>query len=243
MATTVRDLITGSLRLINVVASNEAPSEDDIAICQSALEGMIDSWSNDSLLIYTINPYVFSLVGGQSQYTLGPGGDFDVTRPMNIQQAYVNWNMGQQKVDMPIQILNDAQFAAISVKQTPSSFPFAVYDNGNYPLRTLTFWPVPTTNTDITLWLWQPLIDTTDLDAPVSFPPGYERAFRFGLAVEIAPEFGKVVPDDVKSRASMAIDGLKKLNAVPQYSSGDGGLGTGRNRPFNWIVGNFLPWR
>ena len=79
---TLRDLVTGALRLVGVVASGEAPAEDDIAITVSALSGMIDSWSNNRLMIYTVNPYVFNFTGAQS-YTLGPGGDWDTPRPID----------------------------------------------------------------------------------------------------------------------------------------------------------------
>lgn len=240
---TLRDLITGSLRLINVVAQNEAPSDADVQTALYALDTMIDSWSNNPLLIYTFNPQMFNLSGGKKDYTLGPGGDWDTTRPMQIQQAYIEWNSGAQTVSLPVALLNDAQFASISVKNTPSSFPFALYDNGNYPLRTITVWPVPTVSTPITLWLMQPLIDPTNLDAPVSFPPGYERAFRFNLAVEIAPEFGKQVPESIMMTAATAKENLMKLNSVPQYLSGDGGLAQRRQPPWNWITGGFTPWR
>ena len=291
------------------------------------------AWSNERLMVYSINPYIFNTVGGQKDYLLGPGspvltftnivggslytngfypnisltgsatgtgciatvtvagnvvtnvqlsvnqdaggmgykvgdtltasntdlggfgsgftvdiasvgpGDWNITRPLRIEQAYVIWNdpTSAQAVDLPVQLLTDSEFAAISVKNTPSSFPFALYDNGNYPLKTVSVWPVPSTPTGMRMWLRQPLVDFTNLDQLISYPPGYERAFRFCLAVEIAPEFAKTVDPVVAQTALKAKQDLASMNSEPQHMCGDGGLSAGRI-PFNWITGGFSTW-
>lgn len=86
--TTPRALITGALRLLNVVQANEVPTADDMDISFDALNGMIESWSTDRLSIFTINPYYFEFVPGQKEYTVGPGGDWNVERPMEIDSIY-----------------------------------------------------------------------------------------------------------------------------------------------------------
>lgn len=241
---TVRKLITGAMRLINVVQANEAPTADDMDIAIESLNGMIDSWSNDSLMIYTKSPYYFNTQAGKQNYTLGPGGDWNITRPMNIDQAYVHYeSSGSQPVDMPIALANDAQWASIAVKSVQTTFPTVLYDNGNYPLRTISLWPVPNQTQQLVLWLWQPLIDLNDLDAEVSYPPGYERAFRFCLACELAPEFGKDVPATVAATAVRAKAELKSINAVTQYQNFDQSLQSKQRPIFNWITGNFVPFR
>lgn len=241
---TVRKLITGAMRLINVVQANEAPTADDMDIAIQALDGMVDSWSNDSYMVYTMNPYNFPTTAGQQTYTLGPGGDWDTIRPMAINQAYVHYqSSGSQPVDMPITMANDAQWASIAVKSVSTTFPTVMYDNGNYPLRTIYLWPIPNNTQQITLWLWQPLLTLDNLDEEVTFPPGYERALRFCLAVELAPEFGKEVPASVLSTAVRAKAEIKSLNAVTQYQNMDVGLQGNKGNYFNWISGNFVPFR
>ena len=94
--TTTRNLIKGALRLINVTAANEEPSQDDMEISLSSLNGLVDSLGNDILNIYTVQPYYFPLTPGKQHYTLGPaldsagnltGADWVITRPMRIEQA------------------------------------------------------------------------------------------------------------------------------------------------------------
>ena len=327
---TVREIVTGALRLINVVQANETPGDDDMNIALSAFDQMLDSWSNDRLLVYSINPYLFNTVGGQASYLMGPGspvltfstivpgsaytngsytnvpltggsgsgatasitvaggavticnvsntqvaggtgykigdvlsasntnlggsgsgftvpvltvgpGDWNIVRPLRIEQAYVVWNNNAQAVDLPVSLLTDAQFAAIAVKNTPSSFPFALFDNGNYPLKTVTVWPVPSVGTPLRLWLREPLVNFSALDAQVSYPPGYIRAFRFCLAVELAAEFGKTIPPEVMGTAIKAKEEIASMNAVPQYMSGAGGLNRAKSG-WNWITGGFVPF-
>jgi len=87
--TTPRELITGALRLINVVQANENPTADDMDISFEALNAMLDSWSNEKLSIFSMNPYEFQLAANQKEYTLGPGGDWEITRPMELLMMYV----------------------------------------------------------------------------------------------------------------------------------------------------------
>jgi hypothetical protein len=238
--TTTRDLINGAGRLINIIQQNEAMTGDNLNIALYSLNHMIDSWSNNRLMIYSIKQFEFPLTGQQT-YTLGPGGDWDVPRPMKIETAYARLQPGSpQQLDIAMQPLTVQQYASIAVKKTPSTFPFAYYDNNNYPLRDITLFPIPSGPANIVLWLREPLIDLDDIDAEVMYPPGYERAFRFNLAVELAAEFGKTCSPEVIARANNSINELQRLNSVPMYLRGDGGMSrSGRNRYFNWITGNF----
>jgi len=226
------------------VQANEEPTDDDMNITLEALSGMIDSWSNDSLLIYTMNPYTFNTVAGVQTYTLGPGGVWDIERPMKIAQANIHYTAaGSQPVDMPIALANDAQWASISVKSIQTSIPIVLYDNGNYPLRTIYIYPVPSQAQVLNLWLWQPLLNFVDLDEEVSFPPGYERAIRYCLAIEVSPEFGKNVSEPIISIAVSSKAELKSMNAVTQVQSFDKGVSSNTGTQFNWITGNFIPFR
>ena len=236
---TVRDLINGAGRLINIIQQNEAMTGDNLNVALYSLEHMIDSWSNNRLMIFSLREMEFPLTG-QESYTLGPGGDWNTERPMKIQDCYARLQPGSpQQLDIAMQPLTVDQYAGIAVKHTPSTFPFAFYDDCNYPLRTITLFPIPTGPANIVLWLREPLADLTNIDAEVNYPPGYERAFRFNLAVELASEFGKTCSPELLGKAEASILQIERLNSTPMYMRGDGGMSrSGRNRYFNWITGN-----
>lgn len=258
---TMRSLVTSALRLLNVVQENETPSAADMDIALSAFNGMLDSWSAERLNIFTVNPTYFNLVPNQQSYTLGTGGDWNTPRPMQILSAQVSlnstfeqgiipndWNLPYSKytatpntLDIPLEMLNDAQYAAINVKMTPSTFPTKIYDNGDFPLRKIYVWPVPTEVHPIILWLWAPLSNKSYLDAELNLPQGYERALKFNLAVELSAEFGKTLPEQIYTIANEAKAVIKRLNSGPQVIMGDIALVQSGTGIYNWITGFSTP--
>lgn len=233
---TIREIITGSLRLINVVQVNETPTAADIDISLESLRGMLGGWSADRLSVFLLKQYYFPTVAGQKEYTLGTGGDWNIPRPMSIERATLTYNgqitlnpltglyqlsTNNNTLDIPMEGLTDAQYAAIPVKNQQATYPVKYYDNGNFPLRVVSVWPVPTTNQPITLWLWQPLWSPDTLDQELQFPRGYERAIRYNLAVELAAEFGKSVQAEVQTIATTSYGTIKRGNSRNQIMTGD----------------------
>lgn len=253
---TIRELITGSLRLINVIQANEVATADDMDISLKALDAMVDSWSNDKLSIYLLKPWYFPTVANKKEYTLGPGGDWNIERPMNIERISVSYNgtltydpltglyslvNNQNTIDIMMELLTDAQYAAIPVKDQPATYPIKFYDNGNNPLRTVFLWPVPTTTQPVTVWLWQPLGTYANLDAQLNLPRGYERALRFNLAVELSAEFGKVPQDDVLRIATESYAQLKRINSRNVIMRGDLGLAVPGPSIYNYNMATTIP--
>jgi len=144
-------------------------------------------------------------------------------------------------VEIPVEKLTEDQYSAIALKNIVSQFPYKFYDNGDYPTRTISVWPIPDRCHKVRLWLWQPLINAADLDTDIVFPKGYERALRFALAVELAAEFGKTVPDNVARIAKMSKAVVKRLNSVPQVMVGDIAIASNGRKLFNYILGDTIP--
>lgn len=232
------------MRLLSTVQSGGQPSAAEIDVGLKALNVMIDSWSNDSLMIYKYQPYYFLTQSNKQDYTLGPGGDWDTERSMRIQEAYVNWETatggGLQTVSLPISIANDDQWSSIVVKYIKTQFPTILYDNGNYPLRTISLYPIPTGVTTIVLWLWKPLLTFDTIDDEIEFPKGYERCIRYNLAVELAPEYGIEAPIKVQETAMTSKMDLAAVNSVPQFMRMDPSMSQ-RSPTFNWLYGDTLP--
>lgn len=98
--TTIRQLITGAMRLNRLIATNETPTDDEMRVAQQSLTGLIDSLQTDLLNIYTTSPHTFLLTPGQGEYTLGPavdsgeltGADWIIPRPVRVERAVVVQN-------------------------------------------------------------------------------------------------------------------------------------------------------
>jgi len=226
---TIRNLITGSLRSLNVVSTNEDPSADDVQVCLDSLNSLLASLDNDLLNIYTFTPHRYLFVPGQQDYTLGPAlndglptnADWVTERPMRIEQAKVLlWpivspgviDIGPGTVTTPLTSLSMYEWTQIGLRTMPNNWPTVFYDNGNYPLRTISVWPIPTQQQAIELWLWEPLNSYSSLDEELNLPPGYERYLRLKLAIEVSAIFGKEPSQTLLATAVIAEDAVKRLN-------------------------------
>lgn len=214
---TALDLITSSLRLSQILGTGETPSADEANDALQVLNDMLDQWQAERLMIFTVGRQVFSLVPGQQDYTLGPGGDFDTVRPAKIESfSVILLQNPDQPMELPIESLNEDGWQAIPVKDITSSVVQAVWDAGGYPLRTLHYWPVPNTNSDVAIYPWTMLDEFSTLTTDHTFPPGYSKALRYCLAVDLCPEYGKQVDPAVAAQAILSRAIVKSIN-IPSY--------------------------
>ena len=69
------DIISSALKDIGALAAGETP---DPASAQDAfimLNRMLDQWSNEQMMVYYKTEIIFPITSGQTQYTIGPGGE------------------------------------------------------------------------------------------------------------------------------------------------------------------------
>lgn len=207
--TTVRDIIEGSLRLIEELGAGQTATAEDCADALVALTGMIDSWSIQGGSIFTESVETFNLTGGDSEYTIGTGGDFNTTRPVRLRAA--TYQLSGDTYTYGLEILSMEEYA-YQVDKDVTGTPHRVYFDGGYPLAKLRFHPVPASGSSVTLYSEKPLTTYTSINDTLVLPPGYERALRFNLAVEIAPEFGKQASPTVIAMAVESKQAIESKN-------------------------------
>ena len=213
--TTVQELITNSLQDLGVIAAGETPSYEDQARAFTVLNNMIASWNTEELMIYTIEQDLYNYVAGQQSYTIGTGGDFNATRPVKILAAYNRGNNGlQTQVDYPIEVTTDfSRYSEIVAKEIQTTLPVIMYDDGNYPLKSLYFWPVPSDTTyRPLLWSYQPLSSFASLATSISVPDGYMEALEYNLAVRCSVPFQVTPTPDLKELAVNTKANVKRIN-------------------------------
>lgn len=217
--TTVRDILTDALLQIGVLDPSEAIQPEAASAALRELNRMIASWNAEDLMVYTVDREVYPLIIGKQFYTIGTGGDFNAPRPVVIDMASVL--ISGSTVELPIEIYNDEQWRDTTVKQVNSSFPLVMWANGNYPLNTLAFWPIPQGDCSLVLYAWGQTSAFSDVNATVSFPQGYEDALVQNLAVRLAPVYG-AQPNPVTVQQSAATKArIKRINWEPVYRSAD----------------------
>jgi hypothetical protein len=234
---TAADLINGSLRLIGQLAEGEVPSNETSQDALAAMNQMLDSWSTERLAVYSTQNQVFTWPAVTISRTLGPTGDFVGTRPVLLDDA-TYFRDASTNVSYGLRMINQQQYNGIAVKTVRSTYPQVMWVNMTHPDIELYVYPVPTRDLEFHFVSVEPLSQPATLTTDLSFPPGYLRAFRYNLAMELAPEFG-IEPSTQVQRIAMASKrNLKRINAPDDIMSMPYSMMATRRR-FNIYTGGY----
>lgn len=247
-----------------MLAEGETPSSETANDALTALNQMIDSWNTERLAVFSTQDQVFNWPSGTRTMEIGPSGDIFIadsllstqvpepittqsdtlieapirgTRPILVDDA-TYFRDPQTNVSYGIKLINQQQYDGIAVKTVTSTYPQVMWVNMAYPNITMTVYPVPLRLLEFHLISVTPLDQAAILATPLSFPPGYLRAFKYNLACEIAPEFGVEPSAQVQRIAMYSKRNLKRINnpddimALP-YSI------VGTRQRYNIYAGNY----
>lgn len=234
--TTAGDQIKRALRLLGVLAEGETPSAETSQDALTALNQMIDSWSVERLAVYSTQDQVFTWPAGQISRTLGPTGDFVGNRPVLLDDA--TYYKAPSGVSYGIKFINQAQYNGIAVKTATSTFPQVIFVNMTNPNVEMYVYPRPLQDLEWHFISVDELTQPATLDTVLYFPPGYMRAFAYGLACELAPEFGVEPSPQVQRIAMTSKRNLKRINNPDDVMSLPYAVVANRQR-FNIYSGNF----
>ena len=227
--TTVRELCNDALVELGVLDPSEQMDGGSAAYALRTLNRMLQVWNTQDLMVYTVNRTVFSLIAGQQSYTLGTGGNFNMSRPARIDMVSILVNNGAYPLEIGLQILTDEEWRDTALKTTPSIWPTKVWITGNMPLNTLYFWPAPQDSTvDVVLYSWGRMDGFTSINDTVTLPNGYEEAIVTNLAMFLSSSYGIQPNPALGMRAAMSKDAIQSLNVGPLFASCDEGLIGGR---------------
>jgi len=235
--TTAGDIINGSLRLLGMLAEGETPSAATSQDALDAMNQMIQSWNIEHLMIYNTQDQVFTWPADQIQQTLGPSGDFVGNRPVLLEDS-TYFRDATTNVSFGIKFINQQQYDGIAVKTVTSTYPQVMWINMTYPDVTMTVYPKPTRALEWHFISAQEISQPVTLADTLAFPPGYLRAFRYNLALELGPEFGVTPSPDVRRIAIVSKRNLKRINNSNDIMSMPYSLVATRQR-FNVYAGNY----
>lgn len=222
-------VITDALKLLGVVAGHEQPTSAEQQDSFARLNELIDSWGTHAQTLLALRRDVLPLIVGEQVYTIGPGEDLDVPTPMTVDAvAYVI--AGTPDTEVFLDWATDQAYLAQAQKDLTGATPLQVAYTRTHAAGELWVWPVPTVALDVVLYWREPLAAFPDLVTPVALAPGYAKALRCNLAIELAPEFGRVVDPTVERLARESLADVKRANVPiveigidPALTGGGGG--------------------
>jgi len=215
--TSALDLITSSMRLATILASGETPTADEAIDGLKSLNDILENWSLERLSVWQVENQVFALTPGQASYTVGPAGDFNMTRPVRVSATSFVRVSG---ADFPVEQWGQGEYDQVAVKDIGGIPQRLLYLN-TYPLGGITLYPQPSQAMDLHLSFDRVLTFPVTLATQLAFPPGYEKALRFTLATNLAPEYGVTPPHSVGAIAASSKGDLKRANKVRVLSAYD----------------------
>lgn len=208
MSTTAGDLVRGALRLIGCIASGEAVEASEASEGLEALNEMLSSWRGESLFAYQRLEETFTLTPGVANYTIGPSGTFNTTRPDDVLSAFVR----DGDLDYPLGRYDTRdEYDQIGLK-TIQGIPESFFYDSAVPLGTLLLYYVPDKAYGIKISSYKQLQSFSGLTTAIVLPPGYNRAIRFNLALELAPEYERTPSPWVVKTAQEAKASVKSQN-------------------------------
>ena len=138
-----------------------------------------------------------TMTTNDGQYSFGSGGDINVTRPLQIESALVR----KDNLDYPVQLIESRVWNTIYNKETTSNYPRSLYYRASFPLGEINLYPKPSETNTLILQVWEQLTQITDMNATLTFPPGYNKFLKYQLAMDLATEYGKQVTQDIRYEA------------------------------------------
>lgn len=202
--TTGLKLIKKAMQKVGILTKTENPSGDEANDALDMLNDLLSSLSNNSMLIYARKWETFTLIGGKTEYTIGPGQDFDTVRPIKVISAYSS--IGSTNV--PITCINDEVYADLVDPSIPGQSDWLNYDNG-FPIGKIRFYPTAPSDYPFFL-LSEKELPAFTLNDVVDLPPGWTRMLINNLAIEVAGDYDQPVPDTVSKIAAASMLEIKR---------------------------------
>lgn len=234
---TAGDQINAALRLIGMLAEGETPSPATSIDALAAMNQMLDSWSTERLMIYATQDQVFTWPSGQINRTLGPTGNFIGNRPFSLDDSSY-FRDASNNVAYGFKFINQAQYDGVAVKTVQATYPQVMFVNYDMPNITMFVYPVPTRDLEFHFISATELTQVASLATVLAFPPGYLRAFKYNLAIELANEFGVEPPPTVQRIAVVSKRNIKRINQDDGLMGMPATLVSGNNR-YNIYSGNY----
>jgi hypothetical protein len=205
---TALDIITDSLVDLGAIDPSDAVTADEASHGLRKLNEMVASWSLESLADYQILNENFPTVAATASYTIGSGATWNTTRPLRIESAFLRYS----GTDYPLRVLSREEYDRITLKST-QFMPEALYYEPSVANGLVYLYGVPDAVYSVYLNSLKQLQSFAALTTTVVLPPGYLRAIKTNLSLELAPAYNRKVPEAVLAIARESKAAVKRLNS------------------------------
>jgi len=202
------DIVTDALYQNGALGQGDNLSDADAQLCLRRLNRMLDSWSNESQMVFALTEETFVMTPALGQYSTSL---LALGRPIEIMSIFVRLS----NIDWDIEFIDYQTWGAIAYKPV-TSVPQYCYVDTDYPDMTMNFYPTPYAGFTCFVTSKRALVAAPiTLSTNVTLPPGYEKAIVDCLAVDCAPSFGRLVTPEMMQAGTSARAWIKRTNYIP----------------------------
>ncbi|NIP22618.1 MAG: hypothetical protein GWN55_00380, partial [Phycisphaerae bacterium] len=159
-------------------------------------------------MVFAYDEDSHTLTSGTQSYTIGSGATIDTTRPVRIENAYVN----QNGLDHPLTIIGAKKYASIAQKDLGHDTASRLHYQPGYSQGTIYLWP-PGGGT-LYLWSLKQLTEPSVIGSDCVFPGEYDAALKWNLACEFALEYNREPTPYMMHRARETKRNVININAA-----------------------------
>ena len=255
------DIISRALKDIGALEAGETPTPEATTDAFDMLNDLVDQWSNEEMMVFYKNEIVFPIVPGQTQYTIGPGGQIGAIVTASISGTILTVtgissgaiNVGQTLDGTGVVAgtkivamltgagnnVNEAGTYQVNISQTVASTTINLYYQPSEQLGNIYVWPNPSQG-EMHIFTDNLFQGYTTIYDPIVLPQGYTMALRWCLAERLMPMYGKASPTQIAMITGFAAQGkatVKRINMKPVQSArfADAMLAS-RQKDAGWIL-------
>jgi len=219
--TTASDLCNEALTIAGIVGDGQTPSGMVIKATFNRLNRMLAQWQRKRWLIWHLVETTLTSTGANS-YTVGTGGDFNMTRPDRIEYAFFRQIVASQpnQIDYPLEEMKSYEDWARVALKTLKSFPSYYFYDSAMPLGRFYAYPVAQASIyELHILTKEVLAQFATINAATTTPPEYESAIIFNLARITRAAFRKPADPEINALARENLNVIRMANAqVPRLT-------------------------
>jgi len=198
---TAQRIIRMAYKDAGLIQEGDEPNGEQYADGLMRLNDIANLWQTQGLKLWLNQDLPVPLVAGQGNYSLGPGGTVDMTKPLRVIEAYYLDTSGIRR---PLVVLSwDDYFRLSQVNQTGQINSYFV--NKQQLKLDLFFWNIPdalaATGT-VHLLIQNQITQMVSLTDTTAFPIEWSMGLRWALADELSTGQPQAIMDRCERKAT-----------------------------------------
>lgn len=192
------------------------PSSSQLMQYMRRLNDMVNFEQTQGLKLWLNEDVTIPLVAGQTAYTLGPGGNVNMTKPLKPLQAYYLLTTNPAaETRRPLTLLSWNDWLILSPTNQPGAINSVFVDKQQTFLRA-NMWLTPdvtaATNGEVHVLLQTQVTNVISLTETMNFPIEWRMFLHWGLADELATGQPEAIMTRCSQRALMYREALEAFD-------------------------------